>query len=53
MKRLQYTLPMPKVSSVHEFSGVKAESKNSSLSIGGGYSQSGGWNGNITFTKKW
>lgn len=29
------------------------ESKNSSLSFGGGYSQSSGWNANVTFTKKW
>ena len=28
-------------------------SKNSSLSFGGGYSQSSGWNANVTFTKKW
>jgi len=30
-----------------------AEAKNSSLSFGGGYSQSSGWNANVTFTKKW
>jgi hypothetical protein len=27
--------------------------KNSSISFGGGYSQSGGWNANVTYTKKW
>lgn len=36
-----------------DFSSSTAESKNSSLSFGGGYSQSSGWNANITFTKKW
>lgn len=34
-------------------SGSSPASKNSSLSFGGGYSQSGGWNANVTFTKKW
>lgn len=29
------------------------DSKNSSISFGGGYSQSSGWNANVTFTKKW
>ena len=44
--------PQVKVSSL-DFSGSTAESKNSSVSVGGGYSQSGGWNANITYTKKW
>jgi len=35
------------------FSGSTPESKNSSLSFGGGYSQSGGWNANVSYTKKW
>lgn len=35
------------------FSGSSPASKNSSLSFGGGYSQSSGWNANVTFTKKW
>ena len=36
-----------------DFSGSSPSSKNSSLSFGGGYSQSSGWNANVTFTKKW
>ncbi len=40
------------VSSV-DFSRSSIDSKNSSLSFGGGYSQSSGWNANVTFTKKW
>jgi hypothetical protein len=44
--------PQVKVSSL-DFSGSSAESKNSSISVGGGYSQSSGWNANITYTKKW
>ena len=44
--------PRVKVSSLN-FSGSTPESKNSSLSFGGGYSQSSGWNANITYTKKW
>ena len=36
-----------------DFSSSSIESKNSSLSFGGGYSQSSGWNANVTFTKKW
>lgn len=36
-----------------DFSGSSPASKNSSLSFGGGYSQSSGWNANVTFTKKW
>jgi hypothetical protein len=36
-----------------DFTGSALESKNSSLSFGGGYSQSSGWNANVTFTKKW
>ncbi len=36
------------------FSSVKAPApKNSSLSIGGGWSQQGGANVNVTFTKTW
>lgn len=30
-----------------------ANSKNSSISIGGGYSSTGGWNVNATYTKRW
>ena len=44
--------PQLKVSSLN-FSDSTAESKKSSLSFGGGYSQSSGWNANVTFTKKW
>jgi outer membrane translocation and assembly module TamA len=44
--------PQVKVSSL-DFSSSTSESKNSSVSVGGGYSQSGGWNANITYTKKW
>jgi hypothetical protein len=44
--------PQLKVSSL-DFSGSTLASKNSSLSFGGGYSQSSGWNANVTFTKKW
>ena len=44
--------PQLKVSSL-DFSGSTAESKNTSISVGGGYSQSSGWNANVTFTKKW
>jgi outer membrane protein assembly factor BamA len=48
MRTLQYT------KSSTDFSAVAAaEAKNSSLSFGGGYSQSSGWNANVTFTKKW
>jgi hypothetical protein len=36
-----------------EFSNSVISPKNSSLSFGGGYSQSSGWNANVTFTKKW
>jgi hypothetical protein len=36
-----------------EFSSSQIVPKNSSLSFGGGYSQSSGWNANVTFTKKW
>lgn len=36
-----------------DFSSSSIESKSSSLSVGGGYSQSSGWNANLTFTKKW
>ena len=35
------------------FANSSLDSKNSSISVGGGYSQAGGWNGNITYTKKW
>ncbi len=35
------------------FSSSSLDSKNSSISVGGGYSQAGGWNGNITYTKTW
>ena len=45
--------PSDKCVSTLNFSGSTAESKNSSLSFGGGYSQSSGWNANVTFTKKW
>jgi hypothetical protein len=51
MKTLQFTTP--KTASSTNFSAVTAEAKNSSLSFGGGYSQSSGWNANVTFTKKW
>lgn len=47
----------PKVSdkcvSTLNFSGSSPAPKNSSLSFGGGYSQSSGWNANVTYTKKW
>ncbi len=36
-----------------DLSSSSPSSKNSSLSFGGGYSQSSGWNANVTFTKKW
>ena len=36
-----------------DLSSSTPSSKNSSLSFGGGYSQSSGWNANVTFTKKW
>jgi len=53
MKTLQFTTPKTITSST-DFSAVTAsEAKNSSLSFGGGYSQSSGWNANVTFTKKW
>ena len=52
MKQLQVK-PSDKCVSTLNFSGSTAESKNSSLSFGGGYSQSSGWNANVTFTKKW
>ena len=51
MRTLQFTIP--KTMSSTDFSAVDAEAKNSSLSFGGGYSQSSGWNANVTFTKKW
>jgi hypothetical protein len=51
MKTLQFT--KPKTASSTDFSAVSAQAKNSSLSFGGGYSQSSGWNANVTFTKKW
>ena len=52
MRSLQFT--KPKTASSTDFSSVTAaEAKNSSLSFGGGYSQSSGWNANVTFTKKW
>ncbi len=51
MRTLQYTTPRT-VSST-DFSTVTPDAKNSSLSFGGGYSQSSGWNANVTFTKKW
>jgi len=51
MKTLLFT--KPKTTSSTDFSAVTAEAKNSSLSFGGGYSQSSGWNANVTFTKKW
>ena len=44
--------PQLKISSLDLFDST-AESKNSSLSFGGGYSQSSGFNANVTFTKKW
>lgn len=44
--------PQLKISSL-DLSDSTAESKNSSLSFGGGYSQSSGFNANVTFTKKW
>ena len=51
MRTLQFTNPTT-VSST-DFSAVSAQAKNSSLSFGGGYSQSSGWNANVIFTKKW
>ncbi len=36
-----------------DFSNSSLQPKNSSLSFGGGYSQSSGWNASVTFTKKW
>ena len=44
--------PELKVSSF-DFSSLTPTSKNSSISIGGGFSQSSGWNANVTFTKTW
>lgn len=32
---------------------LSAEAKNSSISFGGGYSQSSGWNASVTYTKTW
>ena len=52
MKTLQFTKPKTATSST-DFYAVTADAKNSSLSFGGGYSQSSGWNANVTFTKKW
>ncbi len=52
MKFPQVKLSDKCVSTVN-FSGSSPASKNSSLSFGGGYSQSSGWNANVTFTKKW
>ena len=52
MKGSELKLSDKCVSSLN-FSGTSLASKNSSLSFGGGYSQSGGWNANVTFTKKW
>ena len=52
MKAPQVNLSDKCVSSLN-FSGSSPASKNSSLSFGGGYSQSSGWNANVTFTKKW
>ena len=51
MRTLQFT--NPRTTSSTDFSSVTSEAKNSSLSFGGGYSQSSGWNANVTFTKKW
>ena len=45
--------PSDKCASTVNFSGSSPASKNSSLSFGGGYSQSSGWNANVTYTKKW
>ena len=45
--------PSDKCVSTLKFSGSSPASKNSSLSFGGGYSQSSGWNANVTYTKKW
>jgi hypothetical protein len=36
-----------------ELSNSLPQPKNSSLSFGGGYSQTSGWNANVTFTKTW
>ena len=52
MRTLQLTIPKTMSSTDFSASSV-AEAKNSSLSFGGGYSQSSGWNANVTFTKKW
>ena len=52
MKGSQVKVSDKCVSSLN-FSGSTPASKNSSLSFGGGYSQSSGWNANVTFTKKW
>jgi hypothetical protein len=35
------------------FGTSNADSKNSSISVGGGYSSTGGWNVNATYTKRW
>ena len=41
-----------KVSSALSFAS-NAHSKNNSVSVGGGYSSSGGWNVNATYTRTW
>jgi len=54
---IQYKMKAPQVSdkcvSTLNLSSSFPAPKNSSLSFGGGYSQSSGWNANITYTKKW
>jgi hypothetical protein len=35
------------------FGTSNADSKNSSISVGGGYSSTGGWNVNATYTRRW
>lgn len=52
MKGSQLKLSDKCVSSLN-FSESSPASKNSSISVGGGYSQSSGWNANVTYTKKW
>jgi hypothetical protein len=41
------------VSSALDFSSVADSKNNNSISVGGGYSSSGGWNVNATYTKRW
>jgi len=42
-----------KVSSALAFSSDADSKNNNSISVGGGYSSSGGWNVNATYTRRW